>query len=145
MEEERRLAYVGLTRARHRAIISFAANRQLYGRWQSAIPSRFIDELPGDHVDVRSEAGLYGDGTRRGELAEASYVPWGGRREVLLDDGEWQVAARAAPADALAIGQRVFHQKFGYGNIVAVDGNKLEIAFDKAGNKKVMDSFVAAA
>ena len=145
LEEERRLAYVGLTRARHRAIISFAANRQLYGRWQSAIPSRFIDELPGDHVDVRSEAGLYGDGTRRGELAEASYVPWGGRREVLLDDGEWQVAARAAPADALAIGQRVFHQKFGYGNIVAVDGNKLEIAFDKAGNKKVMDSFVAAA
>jgi DNA helicase II / ATP-dependent DNA helicase PcrA len=145
LEEERRLAYVGLTRARHRAIISFAANRQLYGRWQSAIPSRFIDELPDDHVDVRSEAGLYGEGTRRGGLAEDSYAPWGGRREVFLGDGEWQVTARPAPADALAIGQRVFHQKFGYGNIIAVEGNKLEIAFDKAGNKKVMDSFVAAA
>jgi DNA helicase-2/ATP-dependent DNA helicase PcrA len=145
LEEERRLAYVGLTRARHRAIISFAANRQLYGRWQSAIPSRFIDELPGEHVDVRSESGLYGEGSRRGKPADSDYSPWGQRREVFLSDGEWQVKARQAPTDPYAVGQRVFHQKFGYGNIVAMDGNKLEIAFDKAGTKKVMDSFVAAA
>ena len=129
LEEERRLAYVGLTRARMRAIVSFAANRRIYGRWLSAIPSRFIDELPAEHTIRTSVTGQYGHGiSERGTHFAA--------RD---DDG-----SGGADADAFAIGQRIFHQKFGYGVITAADGPKLDIRFDKAGRKKVMARFVEA-
>src|SRR3569832_1240186 len=59
-EEERRLAYVGITRARQRARVSFAANRRVHGSWQSALPSRFITELPEEHVDTVVDEGFYG-------------------------------------------------------------------------------------
>ena len=130
LEEERRLAYVGLTRARHRAFITFAANRQVYGQWQTALPSRFIDELPPEHVVHRSDRGLYGAERRQ--------------RSRRFDFDDEPTFAASAPASAFATGQRVFHDKFGYGRVLFVDGNKLEIAFDKAGTKKVMDSFVTA-
>ena len=130
LEEERRLAYVGLTRARHRAFITFAANRQVYGQWQTALPSRFIDELPPDHVVHRSDRGLYGAEKRR--------------RPARFEFDEEPSFLAPAPASAYSTGQRVFHDKFGYGRVLFVDGNKLEIAFDKAGTKKVMDSFVTA-
>ncbi|HEX9702879.1 MAG TPA: UvrD-helicase domain-containing protein [Rhodospirillales bacterium] len=148
LEEERRLAYVGLTRARKRAIISFAANRRIHGQWKSSAPSRFIDELPPDHVDVRSEAGLYGGrGGLGGELADVGSAFSGrprGRRHLprTIEDVTWRVAERADADGAFRVGERVFHQKFGYGRVVAVDGGKLEIAFEKAGSKKVMASFV---
>ncbi len=146
LEEERRLAYVGITRARHRALISFAANRRVYNQWQSAIPSRFIDELPGDHVTHAAERGLYGGTAGRG-MAEDVHA---------FQSGRWQSprlrhqqrSEAMKPRDErrnegdLSPGQRVFHQKFGYGHIVAIDGDKLEIAFDKAGIKKVIESFI---
>ncbi|MDO7629826.1 MAG: UvrD-helicase domain-containing protein, partial [Loktanella sp.] len=62
LEEERRLAYVGITRAEALCTISFAANRRVYGQWQSSMPSRFIDELPEGHVEVLTPPGLYGGG-----------------------------------------------------------------------------------
>ncbi len=157
LEEERRLAYVGLTRARERAIISFAANRRVYNQWQSAIPSRFIDELPPENVAVESQPGLYG-GNRGGGVS--SYDPdeghsFGGRRrgayrEKLQDAAPWQTGGQANGASGTAsrkfgVGERIFHQKFGYGRVLIVDGNKLEISFEKAGTKKVMDSFVEEA
>ena len=129
LEEERRLAYVGLTRARVRAIVSFAANRRVYGRWQSAIPSRFIDELPPEHTVRTSVTGHYGHG-----LSDR-----GARFLARADDGG------EGEAPDFAIGQRVFHQKFGYGAITAIDGPKLDIRFDKAGPKKVMARFVEGA
>jgi len=153
LEEERRLAYVGLTRARKRAYVSFAANRRIFNQWQAAIPSRFLRELPGDSMDESSDAGLYATysaGHQRG-LREAvdgfEYESLGTartrrqRRDETVDD------RRADSGDRLdlAVGQRVFHQKFGYGQVVAIDGNKLDIAFDKAGAKKVLDSFVEPA
>ncbi|HEX9568619.1 MAG TPA: UvrD-helicase domain-containing protein [Rhodospirillales bacterium] len=153
LEEERRLAYVGLTRARRNAIVSFAANRRIHGQWQSSVPSRFIDELPAGNVDVRSEPGLYGGiprGLRDGADAIAGFAPFapvGGRRRrraaAVIEDATWQVAGRD-DGGRFEVGKRVFHQKFGYGRIVAVDGGKLEIAFEKAGSKKVMASFVEA-
>ena len=152
LEEERRLAYVGLTRARRNAIVSFAANRRIHGQWQSSVPSRFIDELPAGNVDVRSEPGLYGGiprGLRDGADAVAGFAPFapvGGRRRraaAVIEDATWQVAGRD-DGGRFEVGKRVFHQKFGYGRIVAVDGGKLEIAFEKAGSKKVMASFVEA-
>ena len=153
LEEERRLAYVGLTRARKNAIVSFAANRRIHGQWQSSVPSRFIDELPAGNVDVRSEPGLYGGiprGLRDGADAIAGFAPFapvGGRRRrraaAVIEDATWQVAGRD-DGGRFEVGKRVFHQKFGYGRIVAVDGGKLEIAFEKAGSKKVMASFVEA-
>ncbi len=151
LQEERRLAYVGLTRARQRAFISFAANRRVYGQWQSAIPSRFIGELPAEHVEHAAQTGLHPGGWGGGGLDEnlirMTMGRWrgrGGRREKMLDDVPWRVEHRDQPRSAFQAGQRVFHQKFGYGLILARDGDKLEIAFEKAGTKKVVDSFVEA-
>ncbi len=160
LEEERRLAYVGLTRARKRAYVSFAANRRVFNQWQAAIPSRFLRELPQDRLAESSDAGLYATysaGHHGGLREQASGFDYeslgvtnrsafGGRartrwRDETFDD------RRAVEGDKpdLAIGQRVFHQKFGYGTVVGIDGNKLDVEFEKAGPKKVLDSFVEAA
>ncbi|MBF0251486.1 MAG: UvrD-helicase domain-containing protein [Alphaproteobacteria bacterium] len=152
LEEERRLAYVGITRAKKRANITFAANRRVYGQWQSSLPSRFIDELPSDHVEREGEPGL----ARGGFADEASAFDhvsgpgygagWKRAQQSRQSRPDDRVFARAgAGADGLDVGQRVFHQKFGYGKIRALDGDKLEIDFEKAGRKKVMASFVEVA
>ncbi len=146
LEEERRLAYVGLTRAKRSAIVSFAANRRIHGQWQSAIPSRFIDELPPEHVQVESEQGLYEGGStalggRAGGFGRQD--TWGGRGARRAIESE-ATLIEAEPV-GFTIGERVFHQKFGYGRVTSIDRNKLAIAFEKAGEKKVLDSFVVAA
>jgi DNA helicase-2/ATP-dependent DNA helicase PcrA len=198
LEEERRLAHVGITRARRRVNIYFAANRRMHGLWSSNIPSRFLDELPEDHVEVRESRGgfaAYGNtgasrfdemthfgssyGTPGWQRAQArgrfsdfdeggdgyshrdeatndatrSPPPRAGegegggirgkprRRLPLTIEGEL-VAKSTGTVSEFAIGDRVFHQKFGNGNVTAVDGNKLTIQFDKAGEKRVVDSFV---
>ena len=165
LEEERRLAYVGLTRARKRAFVSHAANRQLYGSWVSAIPSRFIDELPSDDVEAEAASGLYAGGG--GSYGGGNYGGGGGGfrdsssgggfnfrspprqppapRTITLDSGSYHVEQRARPNAPFPKGARVFHQKFGYGTVTAVEQDKLEIDFDHAGSKKVMDSFVVPA
>ena len=167
LEEERRLAHVGLTRARARAKITFAQNRRTHGMWQQAIPSRFIDELPIDHVEVAEDRGFHGSyGQSRFDTAENLFAsgfyetpgwqraqrnrPRGGTtqspraREPITIDGTL-VAASTVEGAGLEVGTRVFHQKFGYGRVVQVDGNKLTVDFDKAGQKKVVDSFVERA
>jgi DNA helicase-2/ATP-dependent DNA helicase PcrA len=155
LEEERRLAYVGLTRARKRAYVSFAANRRIFNQWQSAIPSRFLRELPPDHLAESSDAGLYATysaGHHGGLREQASRFEveslgvGGGPRRTRWRDETFD-DRRAVEGDKLdlSVGQRVFHQKFGYGRILAVDGNKLDIDFEKAGPKKVLDSFIEAA
>ena len=150
LEEERRLAYVGLTRAKRAAIVSFAANRRIHGQWQSAIPSRFIDELPPEHVLVESEPGLYEGGGASSRDSVSSFGRrggWGGRRSGRRSDPLIETHATLIEAEPVgfAVGERVFHQKFGYGQVTSIDRNKLAIAFDKAGEKKVLDSFVVAA
>jgi DNA helicase-2/ATP-dependent DNA helicase PcrA len=166
LEEERRLAYVGITRAEELCTISFAANRRVYGQWQSQLPSRFIDELPGDHVEVLTPPGLYGGG-----YGAAGMTPSAGSRleeaasraDVYNSPGWRRLQARAGERgtsqprearntviDATAIsaftqGDRVFHQKFGYGYVMGIEGDKLDIEFEKAGSKKVVASFVTAA
>ncbi len=160
LEEERRLAYVGLTRARKRAFVWFALNRRIHGMWQSSAPSRFIDELPEDHVTVREEAGYGGIGGYGGsrfdqvETFSSSYHTPGWERAKRREDvpkrqrnlhtieGELVAKSVADKPSAFANGARVFHQKFGNGNIVAIEGNKLTVDFDKAGRKRVLDSFV---
>ncbi|OWK28713.1 ATP-dependent helicase [Sphingomonas mucosissima] len=173
LEEERRLAYVAITRARRRAVILHAANRRIYGQWTSSIPSRFVGELPPDHVDSETtmsggeslwranwseRADPFADvgrGTGRGPGWQRAAGALGGK-----PGGEWQtrtfsreptrVVESRAPSVSLgnkgrsdlSVGQRVFHQKFGYGTIESIEGNKLEIDFEKAGHKRVMDSFV---
>ncbi len=139
LEEERRLAYVGITRARRAAVISHAANRRIYGNWTSSIPSRFLDELPADQI-VRE------GGAQRDARSHASVFAGGGmfaqRPRRMVEAGAWDVKPRAAAASAFTVGERVFHQKFGYGRVVAIDDNRLDIAFDKAGDKRLLDSFV---
>jgi DNA helicase-2/ATP-dependent DNA helicase PcrA len=151
LEEERRLAYVGLTRARHRAFVSFTANRRIYGQWQNAIRSRFVDELPAEHVEFDAEPGLqpgaaWGGGWAGavGAPSAAAAQPWArGRLPALIEAAS--VPRRGEEirrVGGFAVGDRVFHQKFGYGRITAVEDNRLAIAFDSAGEKKIMDAYV---
>jgi DNA helicase-2/ATP-dependent DNA helicase PcrA len=165
LEEERRLAYVGITRAREEARISFVANRQVYGRWTSQLPSRFVDELPLANVEASSETGYYGGGpgmqqhgSRWDETPSfgAGYTSPGwkraqernyhgshpGRQQVIEGEGRLVAVSDSSHASAYSRGDRVFHQKFGYGKVTGVEGNKLTVSFDKAGEKKVIDSFV---
>ena len=153
LEEERRLAYVGLTRARKRAYVSFAANRRIFNQWQAAIPSRFLRELPADQLAESSDAGLYATysaGHHGGLRDQASGFEYdslgvGAKRPRWRDETFDDRRAVEGNKPDLTVGQRVFHQKFGYGRILAVDGNKLDIEFEKAGPKKVLDSFIEAA
>jgi len=166
LEEERRLAYVGITRAREQAKIYFAANRQVYGSWQSSLPSRFIDELPPQHVKAESDAGLHDSGavaervanqfSRSFSASQSSRVSPGWQRFQQNKTGNFgrtprEIEGRATRRPAKAktseykIGDRIFHQKFGYGHIMEISGTKLTVSFDKAGEKNVMDGFVERA
>jgi len=149
LEEERRLAYVGLTRARRRALVSYAANRRMYGQWQSAVPSRVIGELPNAEIEADLARGLYGGAgapTGRGTAFDVETVPFRGFRRPAQ-------SSAYGPAEGQQIrkiggfkpGDRVFHQKFGNGTVLVVEDNKLAIDFDQSGEKKVMDAFVEKA
>jgi len=167
LEEERRLAYVGLTRARRQAKISFVQNRRNRGLWQAAAPSRFVDELPGANVEVNEPKTAYGGAGRFNPYGRSRFdEPAAGFQSGYATPG-WQrakeqwsrddrrrssgpttidgelVASSTGRGAGFEPGERVFHQKFGYGSIAEVDGNKLTIDFDKAGRKRVVDSFVA--
>ncbi len=162
LEEERRLAYVGITRAEEVCTISFAANRRVFGQWQNSLPSRFIDELPEENVEVLTPPGLYGGGygaaaprsNLHDQAAEANVYNSPGWRRLQARSQERGVSqpkeAKNTVIDMSAvssfvIGERVFHQKFGYGAIQGIEGDKLEIAFEKAGVKKVVAKFITGA
>ena len=212
LEEERRLAHVGITRARKRCKIYFATNRLTHGMWQTNIPSRFLDELPEQHVEVTeskggfSQSAGYGGGyggsrfdemksfgssygtpgwqraqanKGRGGFSESGAPRYGEKGvgddsldhiDPIYDDDGTEIPATSRPpsrspkgkggprmpltiegelvakstgtVSTFGVGDRVFHQKFGNGNVTVVDGNKLTIAFDRAGEKRVVDSFV---
>ncbi|MGY4253167.1 DNA helicase-2/ATP-dependent DNA helicase PcrA [Bradyrhizobium sp. USDA 4516] len=184
LEEERRLAHVGLTRARRRAKIYFATNRRIHGTWSTTIPSRFLDELPAHNVEITESKGGSGWGGSGGygasrfdnlesfgssystpgwQRAQANRNRGGGgrsgsgfeerqssfssesfsrtKRGPVVIEGELVAKSTGTTSD-FSLDDRVFHQKFGYGHVVKIDGNKLTIAFEKAGEKKVVDSFV---
>ena len=143
LEEERRLAYVGITRARRRAIISHAANRRIYANWQSSIPSRFIEELPEEHVQRAGSAAMGREQRLTAPTVFTGQFPLMARRPKVTE--VWEQPARPPRADGLAVGTRVFHQKFGYGTVNAVSDDRLDVAFDKAGAKRVLDRFVERA
>jgi DNA helicase-2/ATP-dependent DNA helicase PcrA len=165
LEEERRLAYVGITRAEELCTISFASNRRVYGQWQSQLPSRFIDELPGEQVEVLTPPGLAG-----GAYGAAGAYGFGATMEAraaradVYNSPGWvrmqnraaqrpmaqPVEARHVVIDAGAVspydeGDRVFHAKFGYGTVTYVEGDKLDVRFDLAGMKKLVAKFVTPA
>jgi DNA helicase-2/ATP-dependent DNA helicase PcrA len=161
LEEERRLAYVGITRAERLCTISFAGNRRVYGQWQSALPSRFIDELPAQHVEVLTPPGLYGGGFGAAGMGGASGIEDRAARADVYNSPGWKrMSERSAQrplsqpreagnmvidldaVSAFTEGDRVFHKKFGYGTVEGIEGDKLEIAFDKAGVKHVVAGFV---
>ncbi|HWB52072.1 MAG TPA: UvrD-helicase domain-containing protein [Stellaceae bacterium] len=159
LEEERRLAYVGLTRARQRALVSFAANRRIHGQWQASARSRFVDELPKDEIALETEMGMGpGAGWAASPAANAAWgATWSegyrGSYQKSLPRPPLVIQSAKPPqrgqevkkVGGFSVGDRVFHQKFGYGTIRVVEDNKLEIAFEKAGDKKVMDAFVERA
>jgi DNA helicase-2/ATP-dependent DNA helicase PcrA len=166
LEEERRLAYVGITRARKRARISLAQNRRIHGLWQSALPSRFLDELPADAVEVKDTGSSYGGyGYGGGAATRFNKIdPF----DSLYETPGWQRAQRqqanrkgAGPVtiegdlvarsvndpgrnSAFSMGETVLHLKFGNGKVVGIEGNKLTIEFE-SGRKKVLDSFIRKA
>jgi DNA helicase-2/ATP-dependent DNA helicase PcrA len=168
LEEERRLAYVAITRARRRSTIIHAANRRIYGQWTSSLPSRFVAELPEGNIEQETTMSG-GESLWRAQWSEradpfAHLGPAQSMRASTRGPG-WQraasggrftsepqriIEAKASAVslgnkgrDDLALGQRVFHEKFGHGTIAVIEGNKLEIDFEHAGRKKVLDSFVS--
>nr|WP_308814183.1 UvrD-helicase domain-containing protein [Sphingomonas sp. GV3] len=166
LEEERRLAYVAITRARWLAVILHAANRRIYGQWTSSIPSRFVGELPPEHVDSETtmsggeslwranwseRADPFADvarGTGRGpgwQRAAGSGSGFTTQPTRIVESRTSAVSLGSKGRSDLSTGMRVFHQKFGYGAIAEIEGNKLEIDFESAGRKRVMDSFVTIA
>lgn len=167
LEEERRLAYVGITRAEVLCTISFAGNRRVYGQWQSQMPSRFIDELPAADVDVLTAPGLYGGGASAAGAAFAGHTGYGGVDERaahadVYNSPGWKrmQAARSSHAPPAAhrkvvtidleampfgIGDRVFNVKYGYGEIIDAEGDTMVVEFDKAGSKRVKAGFLQAA
>ncbi|PVH30423.1 ATP-dependent helicase [Pararhodobacter oceanensis] len=160
LEEERRLAYVGITRAEKLCMISFAANRRVFGQWQSQLPSRFIDELPPEHVEIRTPPGLYGGAfgaaarqpehstmDDRAAKADVYNAPGWRRMQARGQKAPPQPKAKHPPAPDVHFtdGERVFHQKFGTGTVLAVDGDKLAVAFDRAGEKHIVARFVTPA
>ncbi|MDW5313184.1 ATP-dependent helicase [Rhizobium sp. PL01] len=182
LEEERRLAYVGLTRAKRRCHIWFVSNRRIHGLWQSTLPSRFLDELPTAHVEVSEAEQSYGGYNRGGygqsrfdkqepfantystpgwkraqaNKTDATRDNWGNRSGVSIErigygesgpkartiDGELIAKSKIDEPSKFSVGDRVFHIKFGNGNIAGIEGNKLTIDFDRAGQKRVLDGFV---
>ncbi len=163
LEEERRLAYVGITRAEELCTISFASNRRVYGQWQSQLPSRFIDELPPKHVEVLTPPGLHGGGygaaapsygaalEDRAVKADVYNSPGWRRMQTATQRPLSQPReARNMTIDAQAVssyvvGERVFHSKFGYGEIMEIEGDKLSIEFDHAGSKMIVARWVVPA
>jgi len=146
LEEERRLAYVGITRARERCYISHVANRQRFGRWMSAIPSLFVDELPPEHVEIEADTGLYGNTGRSQHWDSSGFGErFAARRVIEEDDIDISRFAPAQNTSGYSRGDKVQHEKFGRGTIVNMDGHKLDIAFEKGGIKRVMDSFITKA
>jgi len=168
LEEERRLAYVGITRAEEVCTISFAGNRRVFGQWQSQLPSRFIDELPEEHVEVLTPPGLYGGGygaaapsaadppvrstiEERMSNADGYNSPGWKRMQARTAERGYSKPRKSdaqiidlTATSSFTIGERVFHQKFGYGAIIGMEGDKLEVDFEKAGTKKVVARFVSA-
>ena len=142
LEEERRLAYVGITRARRQAMISHAANRRIYANWQASIPSRFIEELPDEQVERVGSAAMQREPRMLAPVFSGQFPITASRPKTVE---AWEVHERAPRPDPIEVGQRVFHQKFGYGRVVAADEDRLEIDFEKAGSKRVKDSFVERA
>ncbi len=143
LEEERRLAYVGLTRARKLAVVSHAANRRLYANWQSSIPSRFVDELPEAQVVRAGSAAMQRETRMMSAPSVFTNGPLAARRPQAI--AAWEQPARPAREELFAVGTRVFHQKFGSGVVLAVDDHKLTIEFEHAGQKHLMDSYVEKA
>ena len=167
LEEERRLAYVGITRAKRRCVIFHAANRRIYGQWNSSIPSRFIEELPEEHFEQETTlsggASLWRANWSEIEDPFSNVSQKDPERSSSRGPG-WQRALQAGykngvsreplnakkplaifgakPREDIVLGQRVFHDKFGYGIVTGQDGNKLEINFDHSGTKRVIDAFV---
>ncbi|HEX8309444.1 MAG TPA: UvrD-helicase domain-containing protein [Allosphingosinicella sp.] len=162
LEEERRLAYVAITRARRKCFIVHAANRRIYGQWTSSIPSRFVAELPDAHIDQETTMSG-GESLWRANWSERA-DPFSNLQRSRTRGPGWQravsggfertpprvIEARASAVSLgnpgrtdISLGQRVFHSKFGYGTIAEIEGNKLEIDFEHAGRKRVLDSFVS--
>ena len=156
LEEERRLAYVGITRARKKAFISFASNRRVYGGWQNALPSRFVDELPEEHIVFDSMRGLKAktgwDAKTDFDYEKPSWIKpsYQSYRE---EEDDWDTGNNyvwgqsmgmfeSSPQKSKKLGKRVLHSTFGYGTIIKEEGDKLEISFDRAGRKKVLARFV---
>ena len=144
LEEERRLAYVAITRAKHRLYISMAHTRRVYGQWQNNLPSRFINELPRANIELINKCNYFSSnqGTFRPDynknFKKNSY--YNSYEETTYDDDNRYSYVREKKPNNL--GKKVYHQTFGYGKIVAQDGNTVQVCFDSGGIKKLMSSYL---
>tara|TARA_B100000700_G_C15025648_1_gene847989 strand:+ start:42 stop:2276 length:2235 start_codon:yes stop_codon:yes gene_type:complete len=150
LEEERRLAYVGVTRAKKKAAIYYSANRRMHNQWISSIPSRFVSELP----EENTETDLSNYSGEKELFREQEFIDFD---QSDYDTPGWERAKYESNNKTIdhieknnnllnnspfQLGSRVIHKKFGEGKILSIDGKKLTINFGKSGTRKVMENFV---
>jgi DNA helicase-2/ATP-dependent DNA helicase PcrA len=133
LEEERRLAYVGITRAKTDVWIFNANSRLTHGQWIDCIPSRFLDELPEKNINKFSSYAK--NFNNNSSIASGWINAVNNKKNVLNYENTDEISK-------FKLMERVFHQKFGYGKVAEIDGDKVTINFEKAGQKKLLLSFI---
>ena len=135
LEEERRLAYVAMTRAKRNLFISYANSRQVFGEWQYNLPSRFVAEIEKlESVETAKSEYNEDQGYRKYNFPKKtnlSSMPFNKPTLVHHDD------------DSFRVGDKVQHQTFGLGTILAIDDQTLDVYFNSNGKKKIRNNFVS--
>ncbi len=150
LEEERRLCYVGMTRAQDRLVLSGAARRRVFGEYQATEPSRFLDEIPAELVEriepavaAPYQAGFGRDGARGGWRRRAARG--GGRLHEATSAPTWSYEDEDQSHTEFRLGMQVRHAQFGLGTVLAVepynDDLKITVRFSLVGQKKLLARF----
>ncbi len=173
LEEERRLAYVGITRARKRVYISFAGSRFMYGSYQNNLPSRFIDEIPNENKEITTisngygdsygygNAGGYGRSSGSGRFGFDGYDAvdddydgynrksrYGGYNKDYTNSGYFYKKEKrtscfgAVNKPVFPVGTAVYHERYGYGQVIAANGSSTEVVFEDGTTKKIMADYL---
>ncbi len=144
LEEERRLAYVAITRAKQKLTISFASSRMVFGNIISSIPSRFVDELDKDFIEIVNKTGAgpsYNKPKSKFAEKQSSFV-------IPSAENGFKVGKKKLFDESnskFTVGDKIFHQDFGYGRVINVNGRHLQIVFEKSAIKTLLEDFVEKA
>ena len=152
LEEERRLAHVGMTRAKKYLYIIHSQNRRVYGNWMQSIPSRFISEISREFIDDASTLSGTSINTYVNGIQNTSAFDYQKKKLSAIDrlkaaghfNNNIEAIEEISDYNNVSVlqNQRVFHTKFGYGIVIDNENDRVEVDFDKAGKKIVLSSYL---